>query len=154
MHKKIQKTNLNLLHFDEQIFLAIYIPIPYNYKCQGDNPTILNHERKDFNMKINGVDLNEIKVLVVTIKDAELGEFTGFFNTSEELVDYLNDCTNPVMTSLKTVTVAELIDGAYELSQGDRVEIVASAILQPKVLKTCKKVEQLEGILEFLGIRI
>ena len=105
-------------------------------------------------MRINEMDLSKVKVLVVTIEDAELGEFTGFFNTSEELVDYLNDCDNSVMTSLKTVTVEELINGAYDLSQGDRVEIVASAILQPKVLKACKKVEQLEGILEFLGIRI
>ena len=55
---------------------------------------------------------------------------------------------------MESTTVAELIDGAYELSHADRVEIVANAVLQPKVIKACKKVDQLEGILEFLGIRI
>ena len=105
-------------------------------------------------MKINGVDLNEMVVMVVTVVDEEFGEFTGFFNTSEELLAYLHDCKNPVMTSIDNVTVEELINGAYDLSHADRVEIVASAVLQPKVVKACKKVEQLEGILEFLGIRI
>lgn len=105
-------------------------------------------------MKVNGMDLNEMDVMVVTVVDEEFGEFTGFFNTSEELINYLHDCTNPVMTSIDSVTVEELVNGAYDLSHADRVEIVASAVLQPKVLKACKKVEQLEGILEFLGITI
>ena len=105
-------------------------------------------------MRINGVDLNEMSVMVVTVVDEEFGEFTGFFNTSEELINYLHDCTNPVMTNMDSVTVEELINGAYDLSHADRVEIVANAVLQPKVIKACKKVDQLEGILEFLGIKI
>lgn len=105
-------------------------------------------------MKINGVDLSEMKVMVVTVEDAEFGEFTGFFNTSEELLNYLRDCTDPYITNMESTTVEELINGAYDLSHADRIEIVANAILQPKVIKACKKIDQLEGILEFLGIRI
>lgn len=105
-------------------------------------------------MKVNGIDLNEMSVMVVTVEDAEFGEFTGFFNTSEELLNYLRDCTDPYITNMESTTVAELIDGAYDLTHADRVEIVANAVLQPKVIKACKKIDQLEGILEFLGIRI
>jgi hypothetical protein len=148
------KTILFFLHFDEQIFIAIQNPIPYNYKCQGDNPTKSNHESEDIKMKINGVDLNEIELLVATVEDKELGEFEGFFLTSDELFDYLNECTEPYVSKVETTTVTDLINGAYDLSHADRVEIVAKAVLQPKVLKACKKVDQLEGILEFLGIRI
>ena len=105
-------------------------------------------------MRINGMDLNEITLMVATVEDAEYGEFVGFFATSDELIDYLKECTDPYITNMESTTVAELIDGAYDLSHADRVEIVAKAILQPKVLKACKKVDQLEGILEFLGITI
>lgn len=105
-------------------------------------------------MKINGVNLDNMSIMVVTVEDAEFGEFTGFFNTSEELLDYLRDCTEPYITNMETTTVTELIEGAYDLSHADRVEIVANAVLQPKVIKACKKIDQLEGILEFLGIRI
>lgn len=105
-------------------------------------------------MKINGVNLDDQSIVVATVEDAELGEHVGFFFTAEELIAYLKECDKPVITDMGSVSVTDIINGAYDITHAYRVELVAKAILQPKVFKACTKWTQLEGILEFLGIYV